>query len=103
MSHRDSNETGQLNKDPISPEAPRPEQVVDPLITEDYGTDWWLNLIAEAGKTAGWLATHTVKVDTNSRLVVEFQVVRRDAGHSSLLDSSVELPCGSLVPKGWPR
>lgn len=84
MSQRDSNETGQSHNERISPEAPRHEEVVSPLITEDYGTAKAIALLEMLATLEGWGVTAITKVDTYSRYVVEFQAVRRDAGLTEL-------------------
>ncbi|APU00808.1 hypothetical protein [Aeromonas phage Asp37] len=76
MNNRDSNETGQSHRTEISPEAPRPERLVDPLTTEDYGTAQLLARLLSDCRFNLMTVTHTVKVDGDGRLVVEFQSVR---------------------------
>lgn len=104
MNHRDNNETGQPNTSQPSPGVTLDESASPPLITEDYGTLAELRYVARLLRNGSHKVIATRKVDTDSRYVVEFQVVKRgEAQQTAPLDSSVELPCGSLVPKGWPR
>lgn len=104
MKHRDSNETEQSNASRPSPGATLDEGPCPPLISEDYGTLAELRYVARLLRNGSHKVIATRKVDTDSRYVVEFQVVKRGvAQQTAPLDSSVELPCGSLVPKDWPR
>lgn len=93
MRDRDSNETGQPHTAPISPDAASLEQGIDPLNTEDYGTLVKLDAVTRL-ILSGEVRSHSkVKVSTETRYVIEIEVVKRSAGPSDLPST----PCGWLA------
>ncbi|APU00472.1 hypothetical protein [Aeromonas phage 3] len=84
MSSRDSNETGQSHRTEISPEAPRLEEGSSPLTMEDYGTLRRIDAVARLVRSGEVSARTVVKVSTETRYVIEIEVVKRVAGLSDL-------------------
>lgn len=76
MKHRDSNETGHVNVDRLSPELASLEGGVAPLNSQDYGTSAELQWVAQLHRSGSHMVTATRKVDADGRYVVEFQAVR---------------------------
>ncbi|MGL5093680.1 MAG: hypothetical protein ACRC8B_22730 [Aeromonas sobria] len=84
MKDRDSNETGQPHASSISPDAASREQGIDPLNTEDYGTLVKLDAVTRLIHSGEVRSHSKVKVSTDTRYVIEIEVVKRGAGLSDL-------------------
>lgn len=84
MTDRDSNETGHVHTSLINPEPTGPEEVVSPLTREDYGLAQRLTAMLKHCGNPSMVVTATVKVDTASRQVIEFQAVERGSATPEL-------------------
>ncbi|APU01223.1 hypothetical protein [Aeromonas phage 32] len=84
MTDRDSNETGQAYTSRISPDTASLEEGVSPLTREDYGLAQRLTALLKHCGNPSMVVTATVKVDTASRQVVEFQAVERGSATPEL-------------------
>lgn len=77
MRGRDSNETGVVCAYQPRPAIASLEGGSCPLITKDYGVSAELQLLAQLERSGSHVVRATRKVYSDSRYVVEFQVVSR--------------------------
>ncbi len=93
MTDRYSNEIDQLSDVGSKPEPASLERPVDPLITQDYGITDELVILAALRRSGAFAFNITRKVSTDSRYVVEIEVVKRESpGSGSTLPDPEWLP-----------